>query len=399
MEGVVRRCGRFVAAFTVALLAAAAAGTPHGDALESKPLTLAAAPALTIAGRVVIAVNLNRLQAGTFRMRGAISDSGPARARREVGGRRVRATLTLDGARGRIKVLVSQVCGRAGSTWTVHSGTREYRGLSGGGKGSGRFSCRGRAAHRGTYAGTVRTPPPAAIAPPGTFRGTGSNPNLRMTFDVTPDGRAVTNVSFRQLVVRCEPPAVEFPAPRFTGRYPLADNGQFSVTEGGFVISGRVSVTGARGSVSYAEGTCKAGPRRWKATNPPLPLPLVSPGRYCGFTLGGSGVCIDASSDGWVTRTRFEVKLRCSQPDVATFVFEYVYEGALGIRPDLTFSGALSNVPLPNGGSLRFSVSGKFDDAERVSGKGGISRVRIVRDGKRYTCRNAVAGFTAKLGA
>ena len=308
-------------------------------------------------------------------------------------------TLTLHGTGGRIKLLVNQVCGKAGSTWTVYSGTRKYLGLSGGGKGVGRISCGKRAPHRSTYTGAVRTPPPSAIAPPGTFRGTGSNPNHRMTFDVLPNGLALANVSFRQLVARCELPAVEFPAPRLAGPYALADDGRFSITEDGFTITGKVSGTTARGSVSYESGTCRAVRARWKASNPSQPLPLVSPGRYCGFTLAGGGVCIDASSDAWVTRTRFEVKLRCVAPSEATFVFEYVYGGALGIKSDLTFSGRLANVPLPGGGSLRFSVFGAFDDAGRVTGKGGISRVRIVRDGTMYTCRNAVASFSAKLGA
>jgi len=101
-----------------------------------------------------------------------------------------------------------------------------------------------------------------------------------------------------------------------------------------------------------------------------------------------------------VTRARFEVNLRCVEPEVVTFKFEYIYGGAIAIRPDLTFSGGLSNIPLAGGGSLKFTMSGKFDDAERrVTGKGGLSAVTIVRDGTLYTCRNAVSTFTAKLGA
>ena len=126
----------------------------------------------------------------------------------------------------------------------------------------------------------------------------------------------------------------------------------------------------------------------------------VTPGRYCGFSLTGSGVCLDATRDAWVTRVRFEVNLRCFEPQVTTFKFEYIYAGSLTLRPDLTFAGSLSNVPLAGGGSLRFSVSGKFDDAERrVAGTGGISKVTVVRDGTRYRCRNAVSSFTAKHGA
>ena len=395
----IRFSRRVATAGTVALVVVAAAGTSPGGALEVRLATPASPSAITLGGKVAIVVSLNRSREGTFRARGAISDSGRARARKDVSGGRLRATLKLVGKAGTIKLLVAQRCGKATSVWSVYSGSREYRGLSGGGKGTGRFACRGKAPHRGTYIGIVRTPPPTAIARPGTYSGTGSNPNLRMTFDVLPDGRALTKVSFRQLVVRCEPPAVEFPAPRFTGRYPLAENGQFTIAEDGYAIAGRVTETGARGSIGYELGQCKGGPVNWKVTNPPQLYPSVSPGRYCGFTLAGSGVCIDAASDAWVTRTRFQVKLRCYEPTDTTFTFEYVYAGAIGIRPDLTFAGSLSNVPLPGGGSLRFSVSGKFDDAQHVSGKGGISNVRVVQGGTRYTCRNAVASFTARLGA
>jgi hypothetical protein len=100
-----------------------------------------------------------------------------------------------------------------------------------------------------------------------------------------------------------------------------------------------------------------------------------------------------------VTRVRFEVNLRCFEPEVTTFKFEYIYGGSLGIRPDLTFAGSLSEVPLAGGGSMRFSVSGKFDDVDKVSGKGGFSKVSIVRDGTRYKCRGAVSSFSAKRGA
>ena len=97
-----------------------------------------------------------------------------------------------------------------------------------------------------------------------------------------------------------------------------------------------------------------------------------------------------------MTRVRFEVTLRCFEPQVTTFKFEYIYAGALALQPDPTFAGSLSDVPLAGGGSLRFSVSGKFDDAERrVTGTGGLSNVTVAHDGTTYRCRNAVSSFTA----
>lgn len=356
------------------------------------------APAL--AGKVTITVSLKLTQLGAFAVRGAVSDSGLARGRQTVSGGRARMALTLDGKAGRIKLLVSQPCGRTKSTWSVVSGSGSYKGLSGGGKGSGRLSCGKRAPHRGVYAGTVRTPPPTAVAQPGAYRGTGFSPNLRVAFDVLDDGRTLTNVAVRQLVARCQAPNVEFLELQLSGRYPLTDRGRFSIIGDGYTLAGKISGASARGSIRYEAGGCKVDSMNWKATSPAEPLPIVPAGRYCGFTLAGSGVCLDATRDAWVTRARFEVNLRCFEPEVTTFKFEYIYGGAIAIRPDFTFTGGLSNIPLAGGGSLKFTMSGKFDDAERrVAGKGGLSAVTIVRDGTRYRCRNAVSSFTAKLGA
>lgn len=398
-NSLIRRSRLLVAVAVAALVAVVATGASAGG-VQSPEAAVAPARAhtLAIAGKVTINVALKASQKGTFSIRGAILDSGPARAGRQVVGGRIRTTVKLEGKSGKIVLLVTQVCESAKSIWVVDSGSRAYKGLSGKGKGTGRFSCGKRSPHRGVYTGTVATPPPTAVARPGVFSGTGFSPNLRMTFEVDSDGRTITNLTFRQLVARCQS-AVEFPVPRFTGRYPLTDRGRFSIASDGYTINGKVSGTSGKGSIAYEAEGCKAAPVNWKATNPAPLLPAVSPGRYCGFTLQGSGVCLDGTSDAWVTRIRFEVKLRCYEPEVTTFTFEYVYGGALGVLPDLRFAGSLSNVPLTGGGSLRFSVAGRFDDAEHVSGKGGFSNVTIVRDGTLYKCRNAISTFTAKLGA
>jgi hypothetical protein len=395
---VIRRFSRLAVLGAVLLAAAAAAGTSSSGGLRPQ-VTSPRVSTLEIAGRVTIVVSLKLSQQGTFSLRGAISDSGFARGRQTAAANRARMTLTLDGKAGRIKLLVTQVCGKKASTWKVVSAFGAYKGLYGGGKGSGRLTCAKRAAHRGVYTGAVRTPPPTAVAQPGIYRGTGFSPNLRATLEVLPDGRTITNVSFREIVARCQPPGVDFLQPEFSGRYPLAKNGRFSIAADGYTVSGKLSGVNAKGSIAFEARGCKAGSLNWKASTPPADLPSVSPGRYCGFTLAGSGVCLDASRDAWVTRVRFEVNLRCLEPEVTTFEFEYIYEGALAIRPDLTFSGGLSDVPLAGGGSLGFAVSGKFDDAEKVTGKGGFSKVSIVRDGTLYKCRSAISSFSAKRGA
>jgi hypothetical protein len=361
-----------------------------------KPLR---ASTVELAGKVTITVSLKITQQGTFSVRGAVSDKGLARGRTTVSGNRARMTLTLDSKTGRIQLLVTQVCGKSTSTWSVLKGSGDYKSVYGGGKGKGRLTCSRKAAHRGTYTGTLRTPPPTAVAQPGVYRGTGFSPNVGVALEVLPDGRTVTNLSFRGIVARCQPTAVDFLAPEFSGGYPLADNGRFSFSAEGYTVSGKLSGASAKGSIAFEARGCKTGSLNWKASTPPAELPPVSPGRYCGFTLRGSGVCLDALRDASVTRIRFEVNLRCFEPEVVTFTFEYIFNGSLGIRPDLTFAGSLSDVPLANGGSLRFSVSGKFDDVDKVSGKGGFSKVSIVRDGTRYKCRSAVSAFSAKRGA
>jgi hypothetical protein len=374
-------------AIAVVLAGSSSGGGQHSSASE-------------LAGRVTITVSLKITQVGTFTARGAVSDRGLARGRQTVSGNRAHMTLALDSKSGRIKLLVTQVCGKSTSTWSVVSGSGPYKGLSGKGKGKGRIDCAKKAPHRGVYAGTVRTPPPTAVAQPGSYRGVGFNPNLRVGFDVLPDGRTLTNVSVGGLVARCQPSEVEFLAPVFDGRYPLTDRGRFSIAADGYTLAGKISGASARGSIAFEGHGCTVESLNWKADTPVEPLPSVPPGRYCGFTLTGSGVCLDATRDAWVTRVRFEVNLRCTAPQVTTFKFEYIYAGSLSLQPDLTFAGGLSEVPLSGGGSLRFSVTGKFDVAEQIaSGTGGISNVTVVRDGTKYTCRTAVSSFTAKLGA
>ena len=384
----------------LALLAAVAStGASAGGDLRTQVVAPTRASSLAVAGKVTVAVSLKLSQQGTFSIKGAISDSGSAQGRQTVAGNQARMTLTLRGKSGTLKLLVIQVCGSTKSSWKPLSGFRDYRGISGGGKGKGRLTCSRKAPHRGVYTGSLRTPPPTAVALPGSYRGTGFSPNLRVTLEVLPDGRNVTNLSFRQIVARCQPTGVDFLQPEFSGMYPLTDNGRFSIAADGYTVSGKFSGGSAKGSIAFEGRGCKAASANWTATIPSTDLPSVSPGRYCGFTLAGSGVCLDASRDAWVTRVRFEVNLRCLQPESATFTFEYIYGGAFAIRPDLSFSGSLGDIPLADGGSLKLTVSGRFDDAEKVTGKGGFSKVSIVRDGTRYTCRSAISSFSAKRGA
>jgi hypothetical protein len=155
----------------------------------------------------------------------------------------------------------------------------------------------------------------------------------------------------------------------------------------------------AKGTVAVDSKGCKAGPLSWTATIPPTPLPTVPTGRYCGFTLAGPGICLDATAGAWVTKVHLAPTIKCTQPEAKSFKVEYTYEGLIAIRADLTFKTTLSNIPLEDGGSMRFTISGTFDGAGEAKGGGGLTRISLVREGTRYKCRNATSSWTAKRGA
>jgi hypothetical protein len=401
MGDTMTRNSRRLAALCLALLAAVVStGSSSGADSRVQPVVPARAAEVSLAGKVTLVVSLNSARKGTFTVRGAFSDSGSARGSRSVASNRARLTLRLLGNSGTIKVLVTQACGKLKSTWKVLSGsTRAYQGLSGSGAGKGRIACAGRAAHRGVYTGPVRTPPAPPLAQAGTYQGSGFSPNLRAALEVLPGGRSITNVSFRQIVARCQPSGVAFLEPVFTGTYPLADRGRFVITSEGYTVSGKFTAGRAKGTVTVDAKGCKAGPLGWSATTPPAALPTVPTGRYCGFTLLGPGICLDAIPGAWVTKVRLTPNIRCTQPEDKTFKVEYTYEGLIAIRADLSFATTLSNIPLEDGGSMRFTISGTFDGAGEATGKGGLTRISLVREGTRYKCRNASSTWSAKRGA
>jgi hypothetical protein len=395
------RRSRPLAALSLVLLAAVVSSGPLSGANHRPQVVVPARAAdVSLVGKATLVLSLNAARKGTFSVRGAFTDSGPARASRTVSANRVRLALRLRGNSGTIKMLVTQACGKLKSTWKVVSGsTRAYQGLSGSGGGKGRIACRGKAAHRGVYTGSIRTPPAPPLAQPGTYQGPGFSPNLRATLEVLPDGRSITNLSFRQIVARCQSSAVAFLEPEFLGTYPLAERGRFLITSEGYTVSGRFSLGRAKGTIAVDSKGCKAGPLSWTATIPPTPLPTVPAGRYCGFTLAGPGICLDAIPGAWVTKVRLSPTIRCTQPEAKSFKVDYTYEGLIAIRADLTFKTTLSNIPLEDGGSMRFTIAGTFDGAGEAKGGGGLSRISLVREGTRYKCRNATSSWTAKRGA
>ncbi len=392
---------RRLAILCLALLAAVVStGSSSGADDRAQPVVPTRAAEVSLAGKVKIVLSLNPARKGTFTVRGAFSDSGNARGSRAVASNRVRMELRLLGNSGTIKIVVTQACGKLKSTWKVLAGsTRAYQGLSGGGAGKGAIACKDRKAHRGLYTGAVRTPPAPPQAQAGHYQGSGFSPNLRASVEVLSGGNSITNLSFKQIVARCQASAVSFLEPVFSGTYPLAERGRFVITERGYTVSGKFTTGRVKGTVAVDSDGCKAGPLGWGATTPPAALPAVPTGRYCGFTLQGPGICLDAIPGAWVTKIHLAPTLKCIEPDEKSFKVDYTYEGLIAILPDLTFKTTLSNIPLEDGGSMRFTISGTFDGAGMATGKGGLTRISLVREGTRYKCRNASASWSAKRGA
>ena len=104
-ETLIRFCRQLAALGSAILVAVVLAGASSGAAQQPS--------ATAIGGKVTIAVSLKLTQQGTFTARGAVSDRGLARGRQTVSGNRARMTITLDSKTGRIKLLVTQACGKS----------------------------------------------------------------------------------------------------------------------------------------------------------------------------------------------------------------------------------------------------------------------------------------------
>ncbi len=347
-------------------------------------------------GKVLLQVTLNASGHGKFRSRGVVADAGLAQGDKRVSPKHVRLKLVLAGVGGTFRVVVIQSCGSAQSAWKIVGGTKGYHGVTGHGTGRGRIPC-GRGGSSVSLSGTA-TRPVLPLAFPGTYRGTNASLNLRATLDVIPTGGAVTNASFVQLVARCMDSRILFLSPKFTATYKIGADKRFSISDNGYQVSGTFSNRLAKGTITYDSGDCHMAPATWSATTPPPGIPSVQSGRYCGFTLQGPGVCVDATSTGWAANMRMGANIRCTSPDKAVFQISYDFLGMAVIGSDLSFHAALAKIPLDDGGSMSWRISGKFDGAEGVSGTGGFTDVSLFRNGKLYTCRGAVSSFTAKLG-
>ena len=347
-------------------------------------------------GKVLLQVALSASGHGQFKSRGVLADAGLAQGEKRISPKRVRLKLVLAGVGGTFRVAVVQPCGSTQSTWKIVGGTKAYHGVAGHGTGRGRIAC-GRASTR-VYLSGVATRPVLPLALPGTYRGTNASVNLRATFDVVPTGGAVANATFVQLVARCSDSRILFLSPTFDATYRIGADRRFSISENGYQVSGTFFNRLAKGTIAYDRGDCHAAPLSWSATTPPPGIPSVPHGRYCGFTLQGPGVCVDATTSGWAANIRMGANIRCFSPDRATFPISYDYPGMAAISPDLTFHASLAKIPLDGGGFMSWRITGRFDGTQGVSGSGGFTDVSLFRNGKLYSCRGAVSTFTATLG-
>jgi hypothetical protein len=380
-----------VGAALVALALTASSGA--GPARSSSP---GVTPVGSHTGKLLLQVTVGASGHGKFTSRGVVADTGLVAGEKRVSPKRVRLKLTMTGVGGTFRVLVLQTCGSARSTWTIVTGTKAYRGISGKGTGRGRIPC-GRGASRVYLAGTAKRPV-LPLALPGTYRGTHTSLNLRVTFDVVATGGALTNASFVQLIARCGSSKILFLSPKFNANYPIGTDKHFSFSENGYQVSGSFSTRAAKGTISYDSGGCHMDPVSWTAATPPPALPTVPSGRYCGFQLQGPGICLSATTDGWVANVTMGGNIRCISPDNPVFKISYDFDGVIVIRSDLTFHAELARIPLDGGGSMTWRITGKFDGQQGATGTGGFTAVSLFRDGKLYTCRSAVSAWTANLG-
>ena len=344
---------------------------------------------------------------GTFAVRGAVADTGRALVRRAVANGRLNATATLTGAKGGITLTSQQPCGRVNGTWRVVSGTLAYEKLRGRGIAVGRAACgRPFRAATLTYRGTLELPPPA-LASPGPWGGS-TTQGSALLFEVTPDGRAITNVvvgNYRYECVRSDglrSQASTGGDSTYAGPFAIGEDKAFTFRAGPATVSGRFGERSAEGTIAVAytlpadaNGRTSAcsGTIAWTVATPPPPPKRALVGTYCGFAADGEGACADVPEGGRTVRNfRIGVVVPCGD---TVFTFRIEYDATVPLLTDLSFRTSYTQ-PLLDG-SARAFLSGTFDEAGAMSGILSLQQPSFTYEGVRRTCRNGGARFTAKL--
>jgi hypothetical protein len=252
-----------------------------------------------------------------------------------------------------------------------------------------------------TVTGLGAPPPPPTT--PGTYCGVTSQ-DLSICLEVGTGPFGVQAVSRIALSVQtsCEPPrqafftyaltttAVVASTRRFASRF--AFSGLVATVEGAFDPSRtaaagtlRVQVVEDRGGVEYR---CDSGVVPWGARTPP-PAPNAQPGRFCGFTEQGLGLCFDvAGSPKGVSGLELRVRVECSPP--ATLGISSTIPTAYAIRDDNTFTLTRSGSgTTSDGGSftVTHTMQGAFDEAGTSATGTLAAHVTYIRgDGTQHEC-------------
>ena len=357
-------------------------------------------------GAIRIDAQFSTASRGTFRITGAISDTGRLVAVRRIAGGRLQLTETLNGKAGTVRIRATRACSGGPATWRVLSGSSAYAGLSGGGTASGGPRCVGSTyPARATYRGAVRTPPPPPLAQPGRYGG-GTSQRQEVTFDVMEGGRVLANLRLR-VTTPCEGTPITtqvfFSLP---GLQDIALDKSFSTSFQQGVATGEVS--GRFTSLTTVEGTAIASTKltlgatgtthacsanvTWSASLPP---PAVTPGQYCGFTNQGRSICLDVDATGrTVTRVEVGVVVLCNgrttEVEVRMVFTSIPIGGNLGFgRSSSSLEGLISGTGF---------ISGLLDPNGGTGAHGSVRLQLPVFDdeGTRYTCGVGTALWEAR---
>lgn len=375
--------------------------SPAGPRSVARAAPAAASPAS-------FTIRLDARGSGSFTARGGVVDSGRASVRRTLAKARLIVTTTLIGGKGRLVLGSRQPCSARTGTWRVVSGTGAYATLTGQGTTSRASCARPFRATVVVLRGVVALPS-AVLVPPGSYGGSTAQ-DAALLFDVAADGRSLADVllgGFRYDCVRSDGLRLQGTSgvdSTFAGPFPIADDRTFSFKAGAMSIAGRFTGTGAQGTVGIdvtypadpqGRTTKCSGSTTWTAGSPPPPPKRALAGTYCGFILGGGGVCVEVASDGRQARNvRAESKLTCGIVAKIPVTVTLTSDLTMPLRTDLSFRGSFT-VPF-EGATVRAGIAGTFDQSGGLTGTVGPSQVTISRDGAQLVCRGN-ANFTARL--
>jgi hypothetical protein len=133
----------------------------------------------------------------------------------------------------------------------------------------------------------------------------------------------------------------------------------------------------------------------------PPPAPTAQPGKYCGFTQQGPGICLSTSDDGrTITELVTQAIVDCTDGSRWTWTFTLRGDRTV-IRPDLSFSYTYTG-PISSASATvtdiqtTYTISGTFTTVGSASGMVAISSISFTYEGERYTCSQNLVTWTAR---